>query len=599
MSQTSGNLLASPATWLQSAIDQQLAGKLDAADVAYGDYLAAYPDDAKALCLRGILAQQRGQSQLALEWLEGALAQDRDSPVFMHALANVLSKLGRDDEALSMYQLLADQHPSHLIAKFEYAQLLQKRRRYAQAIDLYIEILKVDPGFVQAYNDMGAAWIARKQFRSASMCIDKALAIDPDYAEAHNNRGVIKKNLRQFDAAIASYREALRCKPDYPMALFNLGTIHFIRKEYALAEPLYRQALALDPRQVESYQNLAFILAGQGKLEEAKWYSDSGYAIEHIFTDYAEQPVKTVFVLWAAGTGNIPVENFLSTAHYTRICCIMEYLTDADLASLPEFDLVFNAIGDRDSCDSTDAAVARLLRCSKKPLMNRPEAVRKTARDTIAALFAGVANVVCAPTIRHATSEFKAAVITSTALRFPIIVRPGGSHGGEHLEKVDSAQALQDLVLFNAPVYYASNYVDYLSADGYFRKYRIIFINRIPYPYHLAIGTHWIVHYATAEMDSVDWKLAEELAFLKNPRAVLGDKAMDAIEHIGREMNLDYCGIDFSLLPNQQVLVFEANATMLVHDELARGKLAHKNPYIQTILDAMHRHIVTTADRSV
>ena len=95
----------------------------------------------------------------------------------------------------------------------------------------------------------------------------------------------------------------------------------------------------------------------------------------------------------------------------------------------------------------------------------------------------------------------------------------------------------------------------------------------------------------TADMLTAEWKRAEEVAFLDNPRLALGDKAMDAIEKIGHAMNLDFCGVDFSLLPDGRVLVFEANATMLIHPEDADGVLAHKNVYVQRIFDAFNRHV--------
>ena len=51
-------------------------------------------------------------------------------------------------------------------------------------------------------------------------------------------------------------------------------------------------------------------------------------------------------------------------------------------------------------------------------------------------------------------------------------------------------------------------------------------------------------------------------------------------------MDLDYAGVDFSMLPDGRVLLFEANATMLVHPEDPDGVLAHKNPAIERIFEA-------------
>jgi hypothetical protein len=56
-------------------------------------------------------------------------------------------------------------------------------------------------------------------------------------------------------------------------------------------------------------------------------------------------------------------------------------------------------------------------------------------------------------------------------------------------------------------------------------------------------------------------------------------------------MGLDYCGVDFALLPDGRVLLFEANATMLVHPEDEDGVLARKNPYVARILDAFDNMI--------
>ena len=65
--------------------------------------------------------------------------------------------------------------------------------------------------------------------------------------------------------------------------------------------------------------------------------------------------------------------------------------------------------------------------------------------------------------------------------------------------------------------------------------------------------------------------------FLERPEAVLGPVGMEAIRSIGARMDLDYCGIDFSIMPDRRILVFEANPMMLVHPEAISGPVAHKN----------------------
>ena len=82
---------------------------------------------------------------------------------------------------------------------------------------------------------------------------------------------------------------------------------------------------------------------------------------------------------------------------------------------------------------------------------------------------------------------------------------------------------------------------------------------------------------------------------LEDPEAALGQRAWAAITAIGERLDLDYCGLDFSVLPDGRVLVFEANATMLAHPEAPGGPLAHKNPAIEKIFAAFRAMLAGTA----
>ena len=72
------------------------------------------------------------------------------------------------------------------------------------------------------------------------------------------------------------------------------------------------------------------------------------------------------------------------------------------------------------------------------------------------------------------------------AFRLPLLVRVAGTHGGDDFEKCDSWLDIADFVSRKPNVnYYLTEYIDYRSDDGLFRKYRIIFIDGEIFPYHL------------------------------------------------------------------------------------------------------------------
>ena len=56
----------------------------------------------------------------------------------------------------------------------------------------------------------------------------------------------------------------------------------------------------------------------------------------------------------------------------------------------------------------------------------------------------------------------------------------------------------------------------------------------------------------------------KEKFFLENMQLALGTTAITALKSIQNELGLDYAGVDFGLSAQGEVLVFEANATMIM-----------------------------------
>jgi hypothetical protein len=115
------------------------------------------------------------------------------------------------------------------------------------------------------------------------------------------------------------------------------------------------------------------------------------------------------------------------------------------------------------------------------------------------------------------------------------------------------------------------------------------------YPLHLAISSKWKVHYFTSDMaDQPDHRL-EEAAFLGNMRSALGDKAIAALERIQDALGLDYAGIDFGIGRNGDLLLFEANATMVIAPLDPDERWAYRRAAIGKILEAVMAVILQKA----
>jgi tetratricopeptide (TPR) repeat protein len=391
--------------------------------------------------------------------------------------------------------------------------------------------------------------------------------------------------------AVAARCAALALEARSAAALHNLATVYFRAGHYGPATRWYRLALVLDPELVEANQNLAVIHDVEGRPADARRHRDAAFRKQCLFVEPSGAlAAPTVLILAAAGIGNVPIDDLLPRERINRITWFIDYATPDQAARLPRYDLVFNAIGDPDIAERTLLRAASFLDGRPEPVLNPPAHVLRTRRDQMPGLLAGIDHLVVPPVLRVDREALPAAALpdelADAGISFPILVRPLGSHGGKDVSLIATPDALATLDPGDAERFYITAFHDCRAADGHYRKYRMIFVDRRPYPYHLAISERWLVHYFSADMAAAPWKHEEERRFLEAPATVLAPHALAAIETIGRRLDLDYGGVDFALLADGRVLFFEANALMLVHLREPAEPFPHKHACVPRIFRA-------------
>ncbi len=396
--------------------------------------------------------------------------------------------------------------------------------------------------------------------------------------------------------AAAAHIAADAFEHNNPVLLYNLATGYFQHGHLA-AEKWYRVVLEMDPRMAVAHQNLAALLRNRGDWRAADQHVELAYRDQWIFSHHAAQPVARIAMACAAGLGNVPTDSLLPIERFTLIKCMVDYQR-GDI-EVPDCDLVFNAVGDPDCSTATSPALTRFLASFKLALLNLPERVLATRRDRLEATLASICNVLVPPVVRFEPGTADGEVVAGLADRLrsaALIMRCAESHGGDSVSLISDRSALKRWLIevrASRPpgAIYATEFVDSRGADQSFRKYRVIFIGGRPFPYHLAISSHWMVHYFSAGMTEAACKLAEECHFLEHPQVSLGQPAWAALIAIGARLGLDYCGIDFTL-HDDQILVFEANATMIIHHEKEDGPLAYKNLHVDAIVSAFEQLVI-------
>jgi hypothetical protein len=129
-------------------------------------------------------------------------------------------------------------------------------------------------------------------------------------------------------------------------------------------------------------------------------------------------------------------------------------------------------------------------------------------------------------------------------------------------------------------------FVDYRSADGFYRKYRVMFVGGVAFACHLAISPRWMIHYYNAAMAEHQWMRDEEARFIGDLDAVFTGTLAAALREIAAAIPLDYFGIDCAVAGGR-LLLFEADAAMLVHGTDPPDLYPYKRAGFQRIQKAL------------
>ena len=554
---------------------------------------------ARQAALRAALAhfaaRRHADAQAALEALIAQHGEDAEALLLLGTL-----QLAADaPAAAALFRRCLALAPGNAYAWHYLGKAAEQQGDLAAAIEHLGRAAALNPRFAPTHNDLGALLQQVGERDAALVALDRALAIDPDYTTAHHNRGMLLAEMRRPEEAREAFRQVLAARQDSADAWHNVGAAHASLDEHEPAAAACRQALALDPGHLGAYATLAQALGHLHRGAEAaevraEWARRQGVVVTRC---RCEPPQARILLLGAAEFCNVPTGDLFDRMRFETISLNLMPPAQADSdpalrrESLPPFDIVFNAIGDADRGSPFFARAAEFCQKLDRPLLNMPDRVARTRRDALPALIKDIPGLVTPRMRRIARADLAAFAAAPERLDRPLLVRPAGSHGGDDLARIeDRAELAGYAEKAPADEYYVSDFWDYRGGDGFFRKYRLIFVDRKVFPYHLAITSHWLAHYWRA--DTTDGMKHEEEGFLADFRQAFRGAAAEAVSEAARRLDLDYAGMDCTILPDGRVLVFEANATMLVHLRESREAFAYKHAHVPRIIDAMSEMVL-------
>lgn len=450
--------------------------------------------------------------------------------------------------------------------RFRRCCLLAELGRLGEAKSAYLELLRRVPTHFGALTNLGNLVYAQGYKTAAKTLYVQAIASQPDSADAHVNLGNLLIEAGEVPAAREQYETALRADPDHREA--HRGMAYLLTR-------------ARDETQAAIHREKAF----RGRPLVALPYHGSA------------KPIRVLMLVSAYG-GTSPLRRHLDPNQFQVSALFAEYYEPS--TPLPPHDLVVNAIGDVDLCQRGLEAAEKIVAQTDAPAINHPARVLQCGRTAGASRLRHSAGIITPKMFAVRREQLQhggaAELLGREGFAFPLLLRSPGFHNGQHFVRVENPEEIEAaLPELPGDELLAIQYLDARSDDGKIRKYRVMIIDGTLYPVHAAISHQWKIHYSTAEMADQPEHGAEDAAFLEDMPRVLGQKAIDALRAVGETLALDYAGIDFSLDAEGNVLLFEANATMVVHAPDPDARWDYRRPAIQRVLDAIRRMLIKRA----
>ena len=367
-------------------------------------------------------------------------------------------------------------------------------------------------------------------------------------------------------------------------------------------ENLGHLRLQLEARVAEEPSDAAAWL-DLGTLHELLFYVDEGIecqakalALQKVFQVPATTEPAGLRLLMFVGPGdimaNVPAQFLLVGSDVSLDLVFVE--PGRPLPDLPVHDLALVGIGESDANRPLLDQLQRDLQRHPVPVVLDPARIQALSRERLWRLLEGVPGLLIPATVRTSTEQLRALAEGRRTIEellpggaFPILLRPMDSHGGKGLARLSGPEEV-GMYLGKIPgeAFYLSRFIDYRGQDGLHRKLRIALIDGRAYGCHMAVAEHWMLHYLNAGMDKDPAKREEEARHFATFDADFAMRHAPALEGLCARAGLEYFAIDCAETRDGELLIFEADTAMIVHDMDPPALYPYKGPQMQRVFKA-------------
>ncbi len=253
---------------IAEGMDAHRRGDFRQALLCYEKTLAAQPDHAIALNLKGTALFQCDQPEQALPLLQRAAQLRRNDAGILGNLGQVYLALDKHVDAEQVFRKALRLEPNQPDYQMGVANALALQGKLSDAEVLFTRLAQRHPHQPLPWFNLGN--VQRDQGRAADAIesFRHALALDANALDARNNLAGALHALLRFDDAEREYRACLVIDPDYLPARISLASLLIDVARDAEAEVVCREVLQCEPGHIDAWLMLANAQNHQGRIED-------------------------------------------------------------------------------------------------------------------------------------------------------------------------------------------------------------------------------------------------------------------------------------------------------------------------------------------
>lgn len=228
---------------------------------------------------KALIEGHRGRPQEALRLVTEGLARlDREldpgehllhRSVLLHNRAQVLTGLGRLDEALADYNEVIERDPRYDEYYFDRAGVLRQLGRHAEAMADYDTAISLSPPFHEFYYNRADLRAETGDLAGALSDFGYVLELSPDHLDARINHASLLLEFGELEAARADIAVGIELSPGNPHLLCLAGQAELVGGQADAAMRAFGAAIAADPSLPQAWAARAEAAFQAGDLDTA------------------------------------------------------------------------------------------------------------------------------------------------------------------------------------------------------------------------------------------------------------------------------------------------------------------------------------------